>query len=75
MIFLCSHPYQAIIVEENPKRVAGRDQDVNTQVKFVALHQKGFVQVLLYNEVVLCREFFTIPNQRYTARENVYEFF
>lgn len=38
MILLGSHPHQAVIVEEDPQRVAGGDQDVNAQVKLVALH-------------------------------------
>ena len=70
VVLLCAHPHQAIVVQENAQGVAGSDQDVDPQVKLVALHQEGLVQVLLHNEVVLRREFLTIPNQRYPGSGN-----
>lgn len=38
MVLLCAHADQAIVVEENAKWVTGSNKDVDSQIKFVALH-------------------------------------
>ncbi len=53
VVLFCAHANQAVIVEKNAKWVAGSDKDVDAQVKLVALHQEGLVQVLLNDEVLL----------------------
>lgn len=64
MVLLCAHADQAIVIEENPKRVTRSDEDVDTQVKLIALHQKGLVQVLLNNKVLLGWQLLTVTDKR-----------
>lgn len=64
MVLLCAHTNQAVVVKENAKRVAGSDQNVDAQVKLVALHQKWLVQVLLNNKVLLGWQLLTVTNKR-----------
>lgn len=64
MVLLCAHANQAIIVEKNAKWVAGSDKDVDAQVKLVALHQKGLVQVLLNDKVLLGWQLLTVTDKR-----------
>ena len=63
MVLLCPHPDQAVVVQEDPQRIAGGDQDVDAQVELVAFHQKGLLKVLLHDEVVLTRKLFAVANQ------------
>lgn len=64
VVFLCAHANQAVIVEKNPKWVAGSDKDVDAQVKLVALHQEGLVQVLLNDKVLLGWQLLTVTDKR-----------
>lgn len=64
MVLLGAHANQAVVVQENSKRVAGSDQDVDAQVKLVALHQEGLVQVLLNNKVLLGWQLLTVTDKR-----------
>ena len=64
MVLLCTHANQAVIVEENAKRVAGSDKDVDSQVELVSLHQEGLVQVLLNNKVLLGWQLLTVTDKR-----------
>lgn len=43
MVLLCAHTNEAVVVKENAERVTGSDEDVDPQVKLVALHQEGLV--------------------------------
>lgn len=63
MVLFRAHANQAVVVKENAKRVAGSDQDVDAQVKLVALHQKRLVQVLLDNKVLLGRKLLTVSDK------------
>lgn len=64
MVLLRAHAHQAIVVEKNAKWVAGSDKDVDAQVKLVALHQKGLVQVLLNDKVLLGWQLLTVTDKR-----------
>lgn len=64
VVFLCSHTNQAVVVEEDAQRVAGGDEDVDAQIKLVALHQEGLVQVLLNDEVLLGWQLLTVTDKR-----------
>lgn len=63
VVLLGAHAHQAVVVEEDPERVAGGDQDVDAQVELEALHQEGFLQVLLHDEVVLARKLLAVADQ------------
>lgn len=41
VVLLRTHPHQAVVVEEDTQRVTGSDEDVESQVKLIALHEKG----------------------------------
>lgn len=69
MVLLCTHSNQAVIVEEDTQWITGSNKNVESQVKFVALHEERLVQVFLHNEVVLDRELFAVSNKRYPARK------
>lgn len=64
VVFLGAHSNQAVVVEKNAKRVAGSDKDVDAQVKLVALHQEGLVQVLLNDKVLLGWQLLTVTDKR-----------
>ena len=63
MVLLCAHANQAVVVEENAEWVAGSDEDVDSQVKLVALHQEGLVQVLLNDEVLVGWQLLTVTDK------------
>lgn len=64
MVLLCAHADQSVIVEKNAKWVTGSDEDVDAQVKLVALHQEGLVQVLLNDKVFLGWQLLTVTDKR-----------
>lgn len=64
VVLLGAHANQTVIVQENAKRVTGSNQDVDAQVKFVALHQEGLVQVLLNNKVLVGWQLLTATDKR-----------
>lgn len=64
MVLLGTHAHQAVIVEENAKWITGSDKDVDAQIKLVAFHQEGFVQVLLNDKVLLGWQLLTITDKR-----------
>lgn len=64
MVLLRAHADQAVVVKEDAKGVTGRDQDVDAQVKLVALQQEGLVQVLLDDEVLLRRQLLAATDER-----------
>lgn len=64
VVFLCTHADEAVFVQENAKRVAGSDEDVDAKVKLVALHQKGLVQVFLDYKMLLGWQLLTVPYER-----------
>lgn len=64
VVLLCAHANQAIVVEENAEWVTGSDKDVDAQVKLVALHQEGLVQVLLNDKVLLGWQLLTVTDKR-----------
>lgn len=64
MVLLCAHANQAVVVEENAEWVTGSDKDVDAQVKLVALHQEGLVQVLLNDKVLLGWQLLTVTDKR-----------
>lgn len=67
-VFLCAHANQAVVIKKNTQRVAGSDEDVDSQVELVALHQEGLVQILLNNKVLLGWQFLTVSNKRDPAK-------
>lgn len=64
VVLLRAHANKTIVVEKNAKRVTGSDKDVDTQVKLVALHQEGLVQVFLNNKVLLGWQLLTVTDKR-----------
>lgn len=64
MVLFGAHANQAVVVEKNTKWVAGSDEDVDAQVKLVALHQEGLVQVLLNDKVLLGWQLLTVTDKR-----------
>lgn len=64
VVLLCAHANKTVIVEKNAKWVTRSDEDVDAQVKLVALHQEGLVQVFLNNEVLLGWQLLTVSDKR-----------
>ena len=67
-VLLRTHPQQPIIIEEDAERVTGGDQHIDAHVTFVAVNQEGFVQILLYNSVIILGNLFSITIQLDTER-------
>lgn len=64
MVLFGTHAHQSVIIEENAKRITGSNKDVDAQIELVALHQEGFVQVLLNDKVLLGWQLLTVTDKR-----------
>lgn len=69
VVLLRTHPHQAVVVEEDTQRVTGSDEDIESQVKLITLHEKGLFQIFLHNEVIPDRKLLAVPYQRYPATD------
>lgn len=64
VVLLGAHANKTVIVEKNAEWVTGSDKDVDAQVKLVALHQEGLVQVFLNDKVLLGWQLLTVTDKR-----------